>query len=89
MSRHLPSKPNLVQLKHQAKNLLKAHHRGEKSACQTLRLLRRFAGQSDEAILSATLTLAEAQYALAMDYGFENWTALKSHLASAPAPKHG
>ncbi len=87
MPRHLPSKPNLVQLKHQAKNLLKVHSRGEKSACQTLRLLHRFTDQSDEAILSAALTLAEAQYALAMDYGFENWTALKSHVASPPAPK--
>ena len=87
MPRPLPSKPNLAQLKHQAKNLLKAHHRGEKSACQTLRLLHRFAALSDEAILSAALTLAEAQYALAMDYGFESWAALKSRVESAPAPK--
>jgi len=87
MPRPLPSKPNLVQLKHQAKNLLKAHHQGEKTACRTLRLLHRFADQSDEAILSAALTLAEAQYALAMDYGFESWAALKSRVESAPAPK--
>jgi hypothetical protein len=87
MSRRLPSKPNLVQLKHQAKNLLKAHRRGDKSACRTLRLLHRFAGQSDEAILSAMLTLAEAQYALAMDYGFEKWTALKNRVAPELSPQ--
>jgi hypothetical protein len=87
MSRRLPSKPNLLQLKHQAKNLLKAHHRRDRSVCDTLRLLHRFAGQPDEAILSAALTLAEAQYALAMDYGFESWPALRNHVAPALAAR--
>ncbi len=80
MSRQLPPRPNLKQLKHQAKDLLRAHASGEPSVCEPLKLLRRFAKASDEEILAADLALHEAQYALAMEYGFASWNALKRHV---------
>lgn len=84
MTRPLPPHPNLKQLKHQAKDLLCAHANGEVSICGTLRFLRRFTKASDEEILSADLALNEAQYALATDYGFTSWDALKKHVESMP-----
>ena len=85
MTRSLPSRPSLKQLRHQAKDLLRAHASGDKSVCATLKFLRRFAKSSDEEILSGDLTLNEAQYALAMDYGFTSWDALKKHVESLAA----
>jgi hypothetical protein len=80
MSRSLPSHPRLNQLKHQAKDLLRAHRRGDREACGTLRHLNRFAGARAEDILSASLGLTEAQYAVAMSYGFPSWAELKHHV---------
>jgi len=80
MSRNLPSKPNLGQLKNQAKDVLKAFHNGEKSVCTTLKLLNRFAGLSNEEILKSDLSLTEVQFALAMDYGFKSWNAMVQHV---------
>ena len=82
MSRNLPPRADLTQLRHQAKDLLKSQQKGESHVCPVLRLLRRFAGSSDEQILSAELALHEAQYALAMDYGFGSWNELRTHVES-------
>lgn len=75
--RTLPPRPDLAQLKHQAKDLLHAHQRKDASACSVLRRLRRFEGADDSAILAGPLALHEAQYALAMEYGFASWNAMK------------
>ena len=72
MSRLLPIRPDLEHLKGEAKSLLKAHAKGDPLACPVLRRLKRFAQADDSQILSATVTLTEAQFALAMDYGFKN-----------------
>lgn len=77
MSRLLPIQPDLEHLKNEAKSLLKSHHRGEASACVTLRRLRRFIIATDADILVAPLTLTEAQFALAMEYGFPSWDELR------------
>ncbi len=77
MSRLLPIHPDLEHLKNEAKALLKAHDRGDASACAALRRLRRFAGAADAEILAATLSLTEIQFALAMDYGFPSWDDLR------------
>lgn len=76
MSRTLPDQPNVEQLKNQAKDLLRSHSSGDPSACGTLRHLNRFSTSSDTDILSSTVKLHEAQFALAMDYGFPSWNAL-------------
>lgn len=93
MFRTLPPRPDFTQLKHQAKDLLRAHERKDASACGVLRRLRRFSDKNapadDAAILAAPLALHEAQYALAMEYGFASWNALKRHVekvTNRPSP---
>ena len=61
----LPSHPNLDQLRHQAKSLLKAAKAGERDAGRRMR-------QAGE-----RLTLATAQLALAREYGFQSWPKLR------------
>ena len=77
MTRPLPVRPDLTQLRRQAKDLLKAHRLADTNACRALSYLPRLRGKSAEQILSARLCLSEAQNALARTYGFPNWGALK------------
>ena len=48
MPRRRPPHPNLEHLRNEAKALLKAQRRGDTAACQTLRLLNRFAKATDK-----------------------------------------
>ena len=82
MTISLPSNPTLLQVKHQAKDILKAHKAGEDSACGTLKLLSKFAGKSNHEILSAVVSLQEVQHSLALSYGFESWKELKKSVES-------
>jgi hypothetical protein len=60
----LPSRPNLDQLRHQARDLLRSALAGEEDAC------RRISAWSDRVILTA------AQFAIAREYGFASWRQL-------------
>lgn len=80
MTKPLPAKPSLENLKKQAKTLLKFHNSGNPSACDTLRYLKRFAKSTDQEILDSDVLLAEVQYAIAMEYGFPSWNALKAEV---------
>lgn len=82
MTRTLPARPNLEHLKHEAKGIHKLYKRGNAEACATLRHLSRFEGKSDGEILAARVKLLDVQQALAVDYGFESWNALKRHIES-------
>jgi hypothetical protein len=62
---YLPARPDLDQLRHQAKDLLHAAQRGDPEA------VRRISAVSDRVILSS------AQLALAREYGFASWATLK------------
>jgi hypothetical protein len=86
MPRSLPPRPNLDQFRHQARDILNAHRRGDAAACPVLRLLPRFASASDSAILSAPLTLGNAQHALALDYGYASWRELKERVEKTAPP---
>jgi hypothetical protein len=77
MSRLLPIRPDLEHLKNEARSLLKAHDAGDRSACPVLRKLRRFANAADADVLAAAVALSEAQFALALEYGFRNWEELR------------
>jgi hypothetical protein len=77
MPHALPSHPNLDQLKHQAKDVLKAHRSGDAAGCAVLRNLRALAQASNAELLAARVTLNDAQHALAQDYGFRSWATLK------------
>lgn len=89
MSKPLPSRPNLEQLKNQAKDLLKACRAGEPAAadrfhehhpdCRSLPI-----GQ----IQRAPLSLSDAQLVIAREYGFPSWPQLKSHLQAALADEN-
>ena len=89
MARLLTSNPNIDQLRIQAKDLLRSHRAGDSSVCPTLRLLNRFINASVAEILGASLSLHEAQFALALDYGFSSWDALKKHVVAPPVVLHG
>ena len=80
MAAHLPAKPNLRHLQEQAKDLLKAHRRGELSACMVLRAHPRFKKGNDQSIITARVSLQEMQHALALHYALDSWRDLKASL---------
>jgi len=82
MPRILPPEPHLDHLRNEAKALLRAHRDGDVAARSTLRLLHRFRDASDEQLLGASVALHEAQFALALDYGFRSWEDLRKHVLS-------
>jgi GNAT superfamily N-acetyltransferase len=86
MSRRLPPQPSLHHLHNEAKSLLKAHRSKDPAVCPLLRRLRQFAQASDAEILAVEVTLAQVQYALAMDYGFDSWAALKGRVDRSAPP---
>ena len=62
---YLPARPDLDQLRHQAKDLLHAAQHGDSGA------IARISAVSDR------VTLSSAQLALAREYGFPSWAKLK------------
>lgn len=84
MTRILPDRPSLEHLKNEAKALLKSHQTADAGCCSALRLLNRFSDSSNAAILAANVTLHEAQLALALDYGFNGWEALRAGVSEPP-----
>jgi ankyrin repeat protein len=71
----LPAKPNLNQIKKQAKDLLKAFRAGDATAAAEVR-----AHYHDPNSVAAVevLQLSDAQLVLARAYGFESWAKLKA-----------
>ena len=69
-SGRLPVRPNLEQLKHQAKDLLRAIRTGDEDAISDLRESR------PDPIAPSDAKLADAQLALAKSYGASSWTRL-------------
>jgi hypothetical protein len=68
--RHFPVRPNLDQLRHQAKDLLHAIHSGESEA------LAEFDKHHPRETDAATIKLADAQLVLARSYGLSSWPRL-------------
>lgn len=68
--RSLPVRPDLTQLRHQAKDLLRAIRRGDADA------LAELARNHPERVDPAHATLADAQLALARSYGVPSWPRL-------------
>jgi hypothetical protein len=69
--RRLPERPNLDQLKHQAKELLAAWRSG---------------ASADAPVTSPRLR--DAQRAVAQQYGFDSWDALRAHVDKISGPSH-
>src|SRR5688572_12234462 len=75
----LPARPSLEQLRKQAKELLQRARTGDApTASRVGAVIPRF---RDSAEL-ATLVLADAQFVIAREAGFENWAALIHHVES-------
>jgi ankyrin repeat protein len=62
---YLPARPDLDQLRHQAKDLLRAAQRGDSEAVARI------------SAVSGRVILSSAQLALAREYGFPSWAKLK------------
>jgi len=83
----LPARPSLEQLRKQAKHLLREFRAGDASASSRVRavLPRVIDGAS-------ALALADAQFVLAREYGFQSWAALVHHVdrlaPSSASPAH-
>jgi ankyrin repeat protein len=84
MKRQLPSRPNLDQLKHQARDLLNAHKAGNQDAIRRIRESHpRWSQASEAEVRSARLTLSGVQLVIAREYGFVSWPRLKEHVEKA------
>jgi len=79
--RPLPPNPNLDHLKHQAKDLLKAHSARSPETAQRIREFHpRFHRSTDAEIFASQLKLSDAQLTIARESGFPSWTSLKRHI---------
>ena len=88
MSPTLPSHPNLDHLKKQAKNLLKSFHSGDLQACRSFqKYLPRSSQSQGTEIRAARISLHDAQYVIAREYGFDDWAALRQVVAEENPPK--
>ncbi len=81
MNTHLPSRPNLEQLKKQAKTILKGY---EAADPESLRRIKEhhphWARSPEDSIRDVRLTLADAQLVIAREHGFATWSKLKAHV---------
>ena len=81
-SRELPDRPNLEQLKKQAKSLLDAAKARDLGALRRFAALPSLKGKSPSEIGAADLALHDAQSLLAREYGFPSWNALREEVES-------
>jgi ankyrin repeat protein len=84
--RTLPLRPDLDQLKLQARELRRDHAARKASAAARIAASHpRRKGQSPEMILATPLKLADAQLVLAREYGFAGWAQLRDRVERAHA----
>jgi hypothetical protein len=81
-SRELPARPNLEQLKKQAKSLLDGAKARDPDALRRFAILPALSGKSLDEIGAADLALHDAQSALAREHGFASWNALREEVES-------
>jgi ankyrin repeat protein len=76
MSKSLPARPSLEQLKHQAKDLLKSLKSGDAASLQRLQSIHPLHSKA----AGAACSLSDAQLVIAREYGFATWAKLKEHV---------
>jgi ankyrin repeat protein len=79
-SQTLPDRPNLEQLKKQAKSLLHAARAKEPEALQRFQVLPTLARKSLTELQSIDLALHDAQSVIAREHGFKSWNELREHV---------
>jgi len=80
MNKQLPERPNLEQLKNQAKTLLRAAQAQESTALKRFQSLPAFAGKTDAETAALAPALHDAQSVIAREYGFTSWNALREQV---------
>jgi Ankyrin repeats (3 copies)/Ankyrin repeat len=78
--RELPARPNLEQLKKQAKSLLAGAQARDQEALRRFAILPALAGKSLNQIAISDLALHDAQSAIAREHGFPSWNALREEV---------
>ena len=81
-SRELPARPNLDNLKKQAKVLLDAAKARDRDALRRVAILPSFAQTAPDGIDAAGLALHDAQSVIAREHGFPSWNALRDEVES-------
>ncbi len=76
----LPDRPNLEQLKKQAKSLLHAAQAQDPAALQRFAVLPAFADKSAAELSALGLALHDAQSVIARELGFASWNALREEV---------
>ncbi|MEP6896939.1 MAG: ankyrin repeat domain-containing protein, partial [Rhodanobacter sp.] len=74
--RTLPERPDIEQLKRQAKELRRLSAAGDPTALERFRILPAFAGHSAKELSIAVPALHDAQSVMAREHGFPSWKAL-------------
>ncbi len=80
MTSQLPERPNLEQLKNQAKTLLHAAQSKDSAALVRFRALPAFADKSDADFAALSFALHDAQSVIAREHGFASWNALRERV---------
>src|SRR5215475_13226556 len=75
----LPARPSLEKLRKQAKELLRAYRGGDTAAAERFRAK---IPRLTDPVPPYVVILADAQFVLAREYGFENWAELVHHVAA-------
>ena len=79
-SQQLPERPNLEQLKNQAKSLLRAARAQDAAALERFQALPTLSGKSIAELRAMGLALHDAQSVIAREHGFKSWNALREHV---------
>lgn len=79
-ARQLPERPNLDQLKRQAKDLLHSARAHDSTALHRFRILPAFVRHADADLARAAIALHDAQSVIAREYGFDSWNALRERV---------
>ena len=82
-ARALPARPNLEQYKKQAKELVKAWKTGDSVTLTRIREHHpHLSGRSDADLRRARFTLADAQFIIAREHGFDSWPKFAAQIGS-------
>ena len=76
----LPDRPNLEQLKNQAKSLLRAAHAKDPAALQRFARLPALHGKTAADLIEVDLALHDAQSVIAREHGFASWNELREEV---------
>ena len=79
-SQQLPDRPNLEQLKKQAKSLLHAAREHDSAALQRFQKLPALSTKSVAELGAMGLALHDAQSVIAREHGFKSWNELREHV---------